>query len=148
MLHNPLYTKYPMFSPGKVYCYRVLDSPRSIRLRLSRVKPTHFMLEILVFVLQQHGLHRTSLEQDIPPQEIDQALPPPRRMPPRRNPKHLIQLLQRLAFRLRDEEQHPQEANNVPRCVPGERARGAEGREQRGEGHREDEVEEPGRRRS
>ena len=57
--------------------------------------------------------------------------------------EHLIQLLQRLAFGLRDEEEDAEEADQVPDRVPGEGALGLEGFQERGPGDGQDEVEEP-----
>lgn len=63
------------------------------------------------------------------------ALEPPRQDSPdlvlhmrlRRNPKHIIQLLQRALFRLRQPKENHAESNDVHRSVKAESARHAEG---------------------
>lgn len=57
----------------------------------------------------------------------------------------LIQLLQRQALRLGQEQQHGKEANDVPRGIPAESPRRREGSLQTRIGNRQDEVKEPRR---
>lgn len=85
--------------------------------------------------------------ENIPVKEVGDLPGSVRGMLARRNAEDLIQLLERLALGFGHEEQDKEEADHVPRSIPTERTLRREGRLQRGPRDRENEVEEPRRRR-
>lgn len=84
------------------------------------------------------------LPQQIPLEKVRNLPQSISRMFMRAHVKHLIQLFESFAFRLRQEEEDEEESGDIPGCVPRESALGGKGGLERWPRNTEDEVEEPG----
>lgn len=93
----------------------------------------------------RHSRRTNILSEDIPLPKVEELREPVSSECSRGNAEHGVQLLEGLLLSLRDEEQHQEEADDVPTAIPPKGARRRKGRLKRRPGDGKEEVEEPRR---